>query len=184
MIMRKRSILIVLAVLILVAMFAAIQIVSGQGPIGPGNLQVVQSQSEGVNKREIYAPAGENVPQQPDISFIDSPTPYCYQPDSTQDTCYLNWNSMYVDASPSYMVAMTVTLNSIGVVAHYQGFFQTSMSVYYDMQGPGFKVACGAPGAGGRPLLGNAYSWTIQARASDNLKSANYGTTYCPPYTP
>jgi len=45
-------------------------------------------------------------------------------------------------------------------------------------------VACGAPGAGGNPDLGNAYSWTIQAQDSGGLTAANYGTAYCPANTP
>jgi hypothetical protein len=52
------------------------------------------------------------------------------------------------------------------------------------MLGEGFKVACGALGAGGNPKLGNAYAYTIRARDSANLKSANYGTAYCPAYNP
>lgn len=52
------------------------------------------------------------------------------------------------------------------------------------MLGDGFKVACGALGAGGNPYWGNAYPYTIRARDSAGLKSANYGTAYCPAYTP
>jgi hypothetical protein len=82
------------------------------------------------------------------------------------------------------MITMTVTLNDIGRVAQVNGFFQTSMYVPYNMLGEGFQVACGAPGAGGNPNLGNAYAWTLRARDSANLGSANYGTVYCPAYTP
>jgi hypothetical protein len=82
------------------------------------------------------------------------------------------------------MIAMTVTMNTIGPVARIGGFFHTSMYVPYDMLGDGFKVACGALGDGGNPNLGQAYSWTINAIDSSNLKSANYGTVYCPAYTP
>jgi hypothetical protein len=39
-------------------------------------------------------------------------------------------------------------------------------------------------GAGGQPELGNAYAWTINARDSSNLASANYGTAYCPAFAP
>ena len=58
------------------------------------------------------------------------------------------------------------------------------MYVPYNMVPNGYKVACGALGAGGNPYWGNAYAWTLRARDSANLKSANYGTTYCPAYTP
>jgi hypothetical protein len=79
---------------------------------------------------------------------------------------------------------MTATLNDFGPVAHTQGFFQTSMYVPYSMLGQGVKVVCGAPGAGGDPQMGKAYGYTIRARDSANLSSANYGTVYCPPFTP
>ena len=82
------------------------------------------------------------------------------------------------------MITMTAILNNFGPVAHTQGFFQTSMYVPYNMLGQGVKVACGAKGAGGDQNLGAAYAYTIRARDSANLSSANYGTVYCPPYTP
>jgi hypothetical protein len=56
--------------------------------------------------------------------------------------------------------------------------------VPYNMLGQGVKVSCGNAGAGGNPQLGNAYAYTIRARDSSNLGSANYGTVYCPPFTP
>jgi hypothetical protein len=142
------------------------------------------SETQGESVREIYAPSGENFPEAPNISFIDSPTSSCYQPDASLDDCYINWYYMSVNASPNYMVAMTATINSIGPVARYQGFFQTSMYVPYNMQDRGFKVACGSLGAGGIETMGNAYAWTINARDSSNLKSANYGTVYCPAFQP
>ena len=82
------------------------------------------------------------------------------------------------------MITMTLLLNDSGPIAHTQGFFQTSMYVPHTMLGKGFKVSCGALGEGGNPLLGNAYAYTIRARDSANLKSANYGTVYCPAYNP
>ncbi|OGO33791.1 MAG: hypothetical protein A2W35_12605 [Chloroflexi bacterium RBG_16_57_11] len=134
--------------------------------------------------REVTAPSEGIAPDAPDISFIDSPSVTCYQPVPRQDVCYINWYYMSVDAYPDYMIAMTVTINSIGTIARIGGFFQTSMYVPYNMFGDGFKVACGPLGAGGVPTLGNAYSWTINARDSNNLKSANYGTAYCPASIP
>ncbi|MBK8429861.1 MAG: hypothetical protein IPL28_00590 [Chloroflexi bacterium] len=58
------------------------------------------------------------------------------------------------------------------------------MYIPYNMLGRGVKVACGALGAGGNPALGNAYAYTVRARDSAGLGSANYGTAYCPAYTP
>jgi hypothetical protein len=56
--------------------------------------------------------------------------------------------------------------------------------VPYNMLGNGFKVPCGTLGVSGSPTLGKAYAYTIRARDSANLGSANYGTAYCPAYTP
>jgi hypothetical protein len=182
--MRKLFFPFVVMSLLLAAAFGLIQVASGQGPDGTDKPQVLNQEVQGANVREISAPAQSNVPQQPSISFIDSPTIGCHMPDPAQDACYINWYYMSVSANPNYMVAMTVTVNTVGIVAKLGGFFQTSMYVPHDMFGQGFKVACGAPGAGGDPNLGNAYSWTIQARDSSNLSSANYGTAYCPFYRP
>lgn len=120
----------------------------------------------------------------PTISFIDSPTAVCYQPDPAQDVCFVNWYYLSVDGSPNYMICMEITLNEIGKVARYQGFFQTSMYAPYNLQDRGFKVACGAPGASGDPNRGFHYGYTIRARDSANLSSANYGTVVCPAYVP
>ena len=121
----------------------------------------------------------------PLISFIDSPSPTCYQPNPGRDECYLTWYYMYVDAAPaSYMLTMTLTLNDFGPVAHTHGFFQSTMYVPYNMLGDGFKVTCGLAGAGGNPTLGNAYGYSIRARDSNGARSSNFGTVYCPPFNP
>ena len=145
---------------------------------------VLKREVQGESRREISAPPTGKAPDQPNIGFIDSPSATCYQPDHTKNECYISWYYLSVDASPNYMITMTAFLNNFGPVAHTQGFFQNSMYVPYTMLGQGFKVACGAKGAGGDPSLGAAYAYTIRARDSANLGSANYGTVYCPPYTP
>jgi hypothetical protein len=176
----RKSILL-LSFLLVAAMLSLIEVARGQEPIDPN---VISRETQGENRREIYGSPQVDAPQRPDISFIDSPTVTCYKPDSGQDGCYLNWYYMSVDANPNYMIAMTVTVNTVGIVARINGFFQTSMYAPYNLFDRGFRVPCGALGSGGIPQLGNAYSWTIQARDSSNLSSANYGTTYCPAHTP
>jgi hypothetical protein len=183
-VVRKLAIPIFFALLLIVSVFGAIRIARGQGISGPDGLVVVRSETQGENTRQILAPADQPAAQQPDLGFIDSPTVVCYQPDPAQDSCFINWYYMSVNASPNNMVAMTVTINTIGPVARMGGFFQTSMYVPHDMLGEGFKVACGALGEGGDPGVGKAYSWTIYARDSAALKSTNSGTVYCPAYTP
>lgn len=178
--MRKFINPMIAAVFMLTTAFVLIGVARGQGD-GP---QVIQHETQDGNVREITAPPEESAPQQPAISFIDSPSATCYQPDHTQNTCYISWYYMSVDASPNYMITMTTFLNTFGPVAHTQGFFQTSMYIPYNMLGQGFKVACGSLGSGGDPQLGKAYAYTIRARDSAALGSANYGTVYCPAYQP
>ncbi len=157
----------------------------------PGDLQpppgtrLVKGERQGDNQRMVFEPLGAapRAPDSPSIGFIASQTPSCYQPDPAQNACYINWYYLSVDASPNYMITMTVALNP-NIRAHYSGFFQTSMYVPYNMQPAGFKVVCGLSGAGGIAGLGNAYAYTIRARDSANTGSANYGTVYCPAYAP
>ena len=179
--MRKFVIPILVAVSLFMMAFITIGNVRGQAPLGP---IVLSRETQNTGVREIVAPEASTAPQQPNIGFIDSPSATCYMPDPSQDSCYINWYYLSVDASPNYMITMTATLNNYGPVAHTQGFFQTSMYVPNNMLGQGFKVPCGDLGAGGNPQLGNAYAYTIRARDSAGLSSANYGTVYCPPFTP
>lgn len=176
--MRKFALPLMVAALMLATAFVTIGVARGQGSAP----QSIKRETQGDSVREITAPPGEKAPDQPNIGFIDSPSATCYQPDQTKNDCYINWYYLSVSASPNYMITMTAILNNYGPVAHVQGFFQTSMYVPYNMLGQGFKVPCGPAGAGGNPELGNAYAYTIRARDSANLGSANYGTVYCPHY--
>ena len=87
------------------------------------------------------------------------------------------------------MIGMWFSINP-NVVAHSHGFFQTSMYVPYSMFGNGFRVPCGPPvpedpsDPTNTRVTGNAYSYTLNAKDSSNLKSANYGTVYCPAFIP
>jgi hypothetical protein len=186
--MRKLLIPFLLACLVLVATFGILQVARGQGQPGSGNETLLSREIQNENTREITAPEGVtaegNAPSQPQIGFIDSPTAACVQPDSSKNECYLNWYYLSVDASPNYMITMTVRINELGNVARYQGFFQTSMYAPYNMNPQGYKVACGALNSGGAPGWGKAYAYTIRARDSAGLTSANYGTAYCPAYQP
>ncbi len=130
------------------------------------------TQTQGTNTRTLVGPA---------IGFIDSPNGYCYQPDQYQDACYINWNPITVDAAPNYMIYLTVQLDG-RMVAKVNGFFQTSITIPGTMNGQGFKVKCGALGASGDPEFGKAYPYTIRAKDSNGLTSANYGTATCPAY--
>lgn len=184
--MRRSGLLLAVVVVLALALGLTLGTVLGQGGESLGPDRVIASETLGDSRRVISGPAADvsvNSPDAVDISFIDSPTPYCYQPDPALDLCYVNFSQHYVSASPSYMIQMSLTLAS-RVQAVYQGFFQTSMFVSHAMHGQGFQVPCGDLGSGGNAFLGAAYAWTIRARDSANLKSANYGTVYCPGFVP
>ncbi|MCU0522130.1 MAG: hypothetical protein MUF84_15735 [Anaerolineae bacterium] len=184
--MLRKGVLIGTVVVLALALGLTLGTALGQDGGAGGGERIIASETEGDNQRVISGPSAGVSASSPDavnIGFIDSPTAMCYQPNPAQDVCYINWYYLSVSASPNYMITMTVTLNP-RAVSHYQGFFQTSMYAPFNMHGQGFKVACGALGAGGNPVLGNAYAYTIRARDSANLQSANYGTAYCPAYVP
>jgi hypothetical protein len=186
--MRKLYLPLIVLLLSVVAVFGWLGVARGQTPPTPDGEVVLNTESRDGNTRQITGPQGapaNNAPDAPNISFIDSPTAACVQPDPAQNVCYINWYYMSVSASTSqYIITMTVRLNDLGNVANYSGFFQTSMYVPYNMSPNGYKVECGALGAGGAPEWGKAYAYTIRARETGGLGSANYGTVYCPAFTP
>ncbi len=154
-----------------------------QAPDQSTTTHILKSEMQGSNRREIRS-TGTTTPDTPLISFIDSPTASCYQPDRTEDVCYINWYYLSVDAGSNYMISMTAEINVFGKVARYQGFFQTSMFVPHTMHDRGFKVACGAIGSGGDPDLGKSYGYTIRAKDSAALSTMNSGLVYCPAFVP
>ncbi len=149
---------------------------------------VIVSAQRQANEVDYQPAAGEPTPQRerqggpdaPEISFIDSPAPTCYQSVAGAETCYIEWEYLQVNAaSPQYIVSMTVSIAG-RLRAYYGGFFQTSMFVPAKMQKPGFQVVCGPPGASGIPGLGFQYNYEIRARETGGLKAANYGAVTCP----
>lgn len=181
-----RRVLTVLGVILLVVvgLGLTLRMALGQAPDPGRGYRVVESQSLDDNQHVVYAPVDSAAPDSPTISSFSTQTPYCYQPDPTQDVCYINFYRHYVESAPAtYMRLMTVTIGS-KIRAVYRGFFQNSMYVGYDMQSPGFKVACGALNAGGDPTMGESYAYSIEVRDSDNGWSGNYGTLKCPAYIP
>jgi hypothetical protein len=163
-------------------------VVRAAGVIGPliaeeanGNRREIEVASPLTTQPKSSDPSGEmgagDEPQQPTISFIDSPSATCTQPDSSRNTCYIEWNYLYVTASTSqYIISMTVNIDN-RLRAYHSGFFQTYMYIPADLFGHGFKVACGPRGANG---LGNAYAYTLRARETGGLGAANYGSIQCP----
>jgi hypothetical protein len=148
---------------------ASALVVRAAGLIGP----VIAEEAAG-NRREIQSDAEIN---QPNISFIDSQSATCDQPDTSRNDCYITWNYLYVTASTSqYIISLTVNIDS-RLRAYHSGFFQTYMYIPGDVYGRGFKVACGPRDAMG---LGNTYAYTLRARETGGLGAANYGSVRCP----
>lgn len=182
--MRRVSIVLGIVLLIVAGLGLTLHIALGQAPDPGSGYRVVESQRMDDNQHVVYAPAGSAAPDSSTISSFSTQTPYCYQPDLDQDVCYINFYRHYAESAPAtYMRYMTVTIDS-HIRAVYRGFFQSSMYVGYDMQSPGFKVACGPPNASGDPTMGKSYSYSIEVIDSDNGWSGNYGTLKCPPYIP
>ena len=122
--------------------------------------------------------ADHRVIDSPDISFIDSPTAACVL---SNNQCFVTWTYLYVSADPSYIISSTVQIDNINR-GYFSGFFQTSMYVPTEMLR--FQVACAQPlpRQAIQPTL--AHSYTIRSRDSAGLKSANYGTVFCPAFFP
>ena len=169
-----------LAVLALLAMtsWLALQRARAAVPDSAGLAEQAAAPTPG----SVYQPdrrERDEAPQEPAISFIDSPTAACRRSNLLRDECYINWYTLYVHAYPAYVISMTINIDS-RMRGSYQGFFQTNFNFVGDLNGLGFRVPCGTPGASGIPGLGMAHSYTIRARASDGLGAANYGSVVCP----
>ena len=115
--MHKFRSLIIIISLALAGASIAIEVAVGQTT----EPKILKQEVQGESVREISASAEGKAPDQPNIGFIDSPSATCYQPDHTQDNCYINWYYLSVGASPNYMITMTAFLNDFGPVAHTQG---------------------------------------------------------------
>jgi hypothetical protein len=114
------------------------------------------------------------------ISPIENPSAMCYRPVAGTGVCYIEWNYLYVAAtSGSYVVSMTVTIDN-RLRAYHAGFFQSTMYIPGDMMAPGYRVTCGRPGSGGIAEFGKTYSYTIRARDTTGLTTANSGSVTCP----
>ena len=121
------------------------------------------------------------IPAVPEISFIQSPDAACVQPEVGSNTCYITWSYLYVEAAPNYIITMTVEIDSKRR-ASYHGFFQQSIYVPTEMLS--LQVVCGKRGSGGKSDMGMQHAYTIRARDTANLGSANYGSVLCPAFIP
>lgn len=169
--MLRKWLSLAMVALTVTALAVAANVLAARAAKGLAPVVIVEETAEA--RREIQSEI-----ESPTISFIDSPSATCYR--ASVGTCYIEWSYLSVSASASqYIISMTVSIND-RMRAYHSGFFQTSMYIPGDMLGPGFKVACGWPGASGAPELGYSYPYVIRAAETGGLKSANYGTVTCP----
>ncbi len=150
--MRKITMPLALAVLLLATAFIAIGVAWGQGS-GP---QIVNHETQGDSVREITAPPDSRSTRSAQHRLHRFTQRHLLPARPTQNICYVSWYYLSVNASPNYMITMTAFLNDFGPVAHTQGFFQTSMYVPYNMLGQGVKVACGSSRRGRRSAIGQS----------------------------
>lgn len=128
------------------------------------------------------APAGaaDSSLEAPEFTFFEVQTPSCYRARELSQICYVEWSYFYVEAGASqYLHRLRLEIGG-RVRANFQGFFQTGMYVPAEMYSPGFAVACGQPGAGGDPRLGNQHSWVVRAEETGGGIATNSGSIFCP----
>ena len=114
------------------------------------------------------------------LTFITSPSPTCTNPVRNTGSCYINWYYINVSTTDgAYINNMFIKING-KAVARYNAFFQQSMYIPGALQGRGFWVSCGLPGAGGDPEWGNVYTYEIRARDTSGAEAVNHGSVMCP----
>lgn len=169
--MSRKWLSLAMVVLTVTALAVAVNVLAARAAKGLAPVVVVEETAEA--RREIQSEIDS-----PTISFIDSPSATCYR--ASVGTCYIEWSYLSVSASASqYIISMTVSIDD-RIRAYHAGFFQNSMYIPGNMLEPGFKVACGWPGASSVPELGYTHNYVIRAAETGGLKAANYGTVTCP----
>jgi hypothetical protein len=114
--------------------------------------------------------------------------PYCYQPDPALDQCVINFRFIQAtdnQITPPYMTWLAI---KIGGKTRFDAtaFFEGAITYSYDMNPAGFKVACGAPNAGGAgATFGNVYSVMVTPQDSGrNVMSTDIANVTCPAFAP
>jgi len=121
------------------------------------------------------------------ITSLPMSNPYCYQPDPTANTCYLNVRYWQATDNGSGNTLSYVLLSVDGKLRYRAStFFESSIYYSYDMVPGGIKVTCGLPNEGGYgSLYGKGYQLQLQAfDYTDNWQLADYMTVKCPAFNP
>jgi hypothetical protein len=113
----------------------------------------------------------------PFLTAPNNPTAICVVKKIHSGVCSINWEYLYADATPNYIISMTLEIDG-KTRARFDGFFQTSMYVPFEMLG--FPVACGTLGSGGFPNLGLSHNFLINAGDSNSSNTTSSGSVICP----
>jgi len=130
-------------------------------------------------------PEGPNLVLEPDIAEIYVSNPYCYVSKPEQGMCKINWSWIYISAAPAtYMKSLTIEIGG-EKRAIYRGFFDTYIYVEAKMNGEGFTVPCGSPGANEDEdeLFGITYAYKLTAVDNTDESSIALEELRCPGVT-
>lgn len=114
--------------------------------------------------------------------------PYCYQPDPSVNTCYINvryYSASDNGTSAPYMLGVNISING-ALRLRENLFFENNVYYSYDMAPGGLKVPCGTPNQG---LAGSAYGLVYLVKV-EPIDSGGVGMGYdqaslaCPAYNP
>jgi hypothetical protein len=112
---------------------------------------------------------------------------YCYAPDPTQNTCYINTRFAHFGATdPDYISYVKVGIDG-KMVLKMMTVFENDMYLSYDQNPNGYKVACGTAGESGSadPKVGHVYNVSEEAfKYPDSFVMGYYMMVSCPAYAP
>lgn len=114
--------------------------------------------------------------------------PYCYQPDTTRNECFVNirYSQATQDGTAApYLYNIEISIN--GKLRYNSSvFFENSIYYNYDMALGGLKLACGTPNEGGAgTAYGKVYTVFVEGKTYDGT-SMGWGSAAvrCPAYAP
>jgi hypothetical protein len=105
--------------------------------------------------------------------------PTCRQEKSNTGTCYINLRSLSASSDDPTFSHVEISIDG-KVRAYYSAFFEASINANFDMMGPGLRVTCGLPNAGGDPKNGNIYPVVVTVFLGDVPSLTNTANVTCP----
>ncbi len=88
---------------------------------------------------EELVDGAQRMTDQKSIGYINTASPYCHQPDSRFDKCFIGF-AWHAVSSSSYMIKLQVSIGGRRVVED-RGFFQSGMFIdQTSLDGTGYRV--------------------------------------------